>query len=137
MKRAALLGLLIAITVVADALTLSKNDEPARDAAVQWLQIVDAGRYDEAASHGSTEVRSFDQWREYLSAQRASLGRLNKRELIEMKHRPTFPTAFQVRKYYVLRFKTSFEHHPGEIEEIVLAKIGCCWEIFGYAISDR
>ena len=137
MKRAALLGLLIAITVVCDALTLSKAEELARDAAVHWLQIIDAGRYDEAASQGSTEARSFDQWRAYLSAQRASQGRLNKRELIEMKHRPTFPAAFQVRKYYVLRFKTSFEHHPGETEEIVLAKIGCCWEIFGYKISDK
>lgn len=139
MKRAALLSLFFTISLVcrAGGATLSKNEEPARDAAVQWLQIVDAGRYDEAASQGSTEVRSFDQWREFLPVQRASLGRLNKRELIEMKHRPTFPAGFQVRRYYVLRFKASFEHHPGETEEIVLAKIGCCWEVFGYKISDE
>ena len=126
-----------ALTYSASAVTLSKQEEPARDAAIQWLQIVDARHYDEAASQGSTEARSFDRWRDYLSAQRASLGRLNKRELIEIKHRPTFPAAFQVRKYYVLRFKTSFEHHPGETEEIVLAKIGCCWEVFAYTISGR
>ena len=127
----------VTLTYSASAGTLPKQDEPARDAAIQWLQLVDAGRYEEAASLGSTEVRSFDQWREYFSAHRASLGRLNKRQLIEMKHRPTFPSAFQVRKYYLFRFKTSFEHQPVEIEEIVLAKVGCCWEVFGYTIGDR
>src|SRR5689334_11688517 len=109
-----------ALLCSASALTLSKIDEPARDATIQWLQLVDAGRYDEAASQGSTEVRSFDQWQNYFKTHRASLGRLNRRELVDLKHRPTFPAAFQVRKYYVLRFKTSFEQHPGETEEIVL-----------------
>lgn len=136
MKRIALFALLLINAEICYALTLSKNDEVARDAAVQWLQLVDAGRFEEAASQGSTEVRSFDQWRDYFTANRTRLGRVNRRNLIEIRHRPTFPTAFQVRKYYVLRFKTSFDHR-GEIEEIVLAKVGCCWEIFGYKISDK
>lgn len=117
------------------ALTLTKYDELARDASIQWLQLVDAGRFEEAASQGSTEVRSFDQWRDYLTSHRMVVGHLHKRELIEVNHRPTFPGAFQVRKYYVLRFKTSFEHKSVAIEEVVLTKIGCCWEIFRYNVE--
>ena len=126
----------IAVTHSAFSLTLTKNDELARDAALQWLQLLDGGRLEEAASQGSTEARSFDQWRDYLTSSRPSFGRLTKREVFELKHRPTFPNAFQVRKYYVLRFKTSFERRAGAIEEVVLAKIGCCWEIFGYSIAE-
>ena len=128
---------IFAATVIssASALTLTKNDEVARDAAVQWLQLVDAGRFEEAASQGSTEVRSFDQWRDYFTTHRASLGHLHKRELLEVNHRPTFPGGFQVRKYYGLRFKAAFEHKPAAVEEIVLTKIGCCWEVFQYKVE--
>ena len=130
-------ALLLANTGICYALALTKNDELARDAAIQWLQLVDAGRFEEAASQGSTEVRSFDQWRDYFTTHRAPPGHLHKRELFELNHRPTFPGAFQVRKYYVLRFKTSFEHKSAAGEEIVLTKIGCCWEVFAYTINDR
>src|SRR6266478_3506949 len=137
MKRATLLGLLIAITVVSDALTLSKNDEPARDAAVQWLELIDAHRFEEAASQGSQEIRSFENWKNQFANQRGSLGRANKRQLIELRHTAIVPGVPEVRRYTVIRFKTSFEHQPAATEEIVLTKMGCCWEIFGYKISDK
>ena len=137
MKRAALLGLLITITVVSDALTLSKNDEAARDAAVQWLELIDAHRFEEAASQGSQELRSFENWKNQFTAQRGPLGRANKRYLIELKHTAIVPGVPEVRRYIVIRFKTSFEHRAAATEEIVLTKMGCCWEIFGYKISDK
>jgi hypothetical protein len=134
------IGAAIAVSVLlhsASALTLSRGDEIARAAAVQWLQLIDAGRFEEAASQSSTDTRSFDQWRDYLTAYRTRLGRVNRRELIEMKQRPTFAGAFQVRSYYTLRFKSSFEHRPTSVEQLVLTKIGCCWEIFEYKIGDQ
>lgn len=147
MKRGALLGLLIALTVVSDAVTFSKNDELARDAAVQWLELIDAHRFEEAASQGSQEIRSFDQWMNYFAVHRGPVGRANKRKVIEVKHTANLPGLPDVRRYATIRFKTAFEHpppsasgvasNPGATEEVVLAKIGCCWEIFGYTISDR
>ena len=130
---------IFAATVIssASAAALSKDDEAARDAAIQWLQLVDAGRYQEAASQASQEIRAFEQWQKDFADHRAPLGRVSRRQLLEMKHRPTFAGAFQVRKYYVLRFKASFERKPAAIEEVVLSKMGCCWEIFGYTINDR
>jgi hypothetical protein len=138
-KRKALFALFFANALVyeARAAALSKNDEAARDAAVQWLELTDAGRYQEAASQGSQEVRAFEQWVKYFTDHRVSLGRANQRHFFEIKRQPTFPGTFQVRKYYVVRFKMSFEHKPTAIEQVVLAKIGCCWEIFGYEISDK
>ena len=137
----------------ASAATLSKNDEAARNAIVQWLQLVDAGRYEEAASQGSQEVRAFEQWVNQFKTQRASFGRAHNRQFVEIKHTAIVSSVPQVRRYYAVRFKTSFERPPSvraglalnsgaaskpvAIEEIVLTKIGCCWEIFGYTISDR
>jgi len=42
-----------------------------------------------------------------------------------------------VRRYYLVRFTTSFERKPAAIEQVTIAKIGCCWEVFGYTISDK
>ena len=127
----------VALTCSAFALTLSKNDELARDAAVQWLELLDAHHVDEAASQGSQEIRSFENWKNQFAAQRGPLGRASKRQVVEVKHTAIVPGVPEVRRYTVIRFKTSFEHKPAAIEEIVLTKMGCCWEIFGYTISDR
>ena len=131
--------LLISLTagVCAISEAARPDDEVARDAAVQWLQLVDAGRNDEAASQGSQEVRAFEQWVNQFKAQRLPLGRMSKRKLIEIRHTAIVSGVPEVRRYYVVRFRTAFERKPVAIEEIVLTKIGCCWEIFGYKISDR
>jgi hypothetical protein len=136
MKRAALLGLLMGIRVLSDASTLSKNDELARDAAVQWLELIDAHRFEEAASQGSQEIRSFDQWMNYFAVHRGPLGRAHQRKVTEVKHTAIIPGLPDVRRYATIRFKTAFEHNPGATEEVVLAKIGCCWEIFEYKINN-
>ena len=43
----------------------------------------------------------------------------------------------EVRRYYLIRFMTSFERKPAATENLTIAKIGCCWEIFDYVISDK
>jgi hypothetical protein len=136
-----------ALAYEARAAALSKDDEVARDAAVQWLQLVDADRNDEAASQASAEVRSFEQWQKYFADHRASLGRVNKRQFVEIRRTAIISGVPEVRRYYVVRFRTAFERpasstsgaasKPVAIENITIAKIGCCWEIFGYTISDR
>ena len=111
------------------------DDEAARDAAVQWLRIVDSGNYKDAALLMSEEVRGQQDWLSYLSAQRAPLGRVNKRQMAEVKHATTIPGLPDVRNYVAVRFKTSFERRPVAMEEVVMAKMGCCWEVAGYKIS--
>ena len=121
----------------ASAASLSKNDEAARDAAVQWLQLIDAGRYEEAASQGSQELHSFEQWLNYLKNQRESLGHVNKRQVIAIKRTALVSGVPEVRRYFLVRFTTALVGKPPVAEQIALSKIGCCWEIFGYTIGDR
>jgi len=138
-KRSALFALLVANALIcsAAAATLSNSDELARDAALQWLRLIDAGQYEEAASQASQEVRAFEQWMNRLKTQRAALGRASKRQFAELQHISMVSGIPEVRRFHVVRFKTSFERAPAAVEEVVMAKMGCCWEIFSYTISDR
>ena len=139
--------LVTAITGQAAAATVSKGDDAARDAALQWLQVVDSGNYQDAALMVSEHVRVIRDWPNYLSSNRARLGPANRREIVEVKHRSTIPEAAEVRRYVIIRFKTSFERPPSStygvastpavFEEVVTAKVGCCWEIFDYKIDEK
>ena len=123
--------------LICSAHALSPEDEAARDIALQWLQVVDSGNYKDAALMMSEAVRGSRDWSNYLAAQRAALGRVNKRYPVEVKHASTFPGAAGIRNYDIIRFKTSFERRSSALEEVVLAKIGCCWEIVGYEIKEK
>lgn len=136
MKRAALFGLIVA-AVYTSARADRPNDDAAREAAIQWLQLVDNGRHEEAASQGSQEVRSFEQWLNHFKTERAALGRANKRQFIELKHAAIISGVPEVRRYYILRFKSSFDHRTAATEVITISKVGCCWEVFEYQISDK
>jgi hypothetical protein len=138
-KRSALLALVVANALIcsAAAATLSHSDELARDAALQWLRLIDAGQYEEAAAQASQEVRAFEQWMNRLKTQRAALGRASKRQFAELKRTSMVSGIPEVRRYTVIRFRTSFERKFAATELVTIAKIGCCWEIFEYKISDQ
>ena len=121
--------------LLCSARALSPEDEAARDIALQWLEVVDSGNYKNAALMMSETVRASRDWSNYLAGQRAALGRINKRHPPEVKHASSFPGAAGVRNYNIIRFKTSFERRSSALEEVVLAKMGCCWEIIGYSIT--
>jgi hypothetical protein len=131
----------------AQALTLSAGDEGARDAALQWLKVVDSGNYKDATLLISQEVRGSRDWANYFAAHRAPLGRANNRKIVEVKHASTVPGDPELRQHAIIRFKTSFERPPSStyggaskgvaIEEVVVTKMGCCWEVGGYEISDQ
>jgi Protein of unknown function (DUF4019) len=130
-----------ALSCSALALTLTPEDEAARQAAFDWLQVVDSGNYKHAVLLMSEEVRGQQDWLGYLNTQRARLGGVDRRQLGDVKHASTIPGLAGVRKYLLIQFKTSFERKPVSTEEVVMAKMGCCWEVSGYSIatvtSDR
>ena len=122
-------------TAVALTLSLSPTDEAVRSAAMQWLQVIDAGNYKEAALMISDYARGSRDWSDYLAAHRAPLGHVNKRQLIGVKHASTIPSDPVLRPHAIMRFKTSFERKAIAIEEVVVTKMGCCWEVSGYAVE--
>jgi hypothetical protein len=126
-------------------LSLSPEDEAARDVALQWLRVVDSGNYKDAALMMSEQVRGSRDWANYFAAHRAPLGRVNNRKIDEVKHVSTVPGDPLLRPHAIMRFKTSFERPPSSAygvaskatatEEIVMTKMGCCWEISGYGVN--
>ena len=126
-----------ALICSASPVTLSPREEAARDAALQWLQLVDTGHNEDAASQASLEASPLQHWLNYFNAQRSPLGKVHTRQLIEMKQISVIPGVPDVQRYYIVWFNTSFERKPRAIEQLTIAKVGCCWEIFSYAISDK
>ena len=117
------------------ALSLSPEDEAARDVALQWLGVVDSGNYKDAALLISEQVRGSRDWTKYFAAHRAPLGRVNNRKIAEVKYASTVPGDPEFRRHAIVRFKTSFEHKAPAAEEIALTKMGCCWEVIGYEMN--
>jgi len=127
----------VVCSVFALPLSLSPEDGAARDVALQWLGVVDSGKYNDAAQMMSEQVRGTRDWANYFAAHRAPLGRVNKRQIIEVKHARSIPGDPELRLHAIMRFKTWFERRATVTEEIVMTKMGCCWEIAGYTINDR
>jgi Protein of unknown function (DUF4019) len=133
--RIPVVSLILSTCSAALALTLSPEDETARQTALQWLQVVDSGNYKHAALMISEAVRGQQDWVSYLNAQRTPLRGVNKRQIGNLKHTSAIPGLPGVRNYVVVEFKTSFERRPVATEEVVMAKMGCCWEVSGYSIA--
>ena len=135
MRFAAVFVLACAGACSALALSLSPEDEAARDIALQWLGVVDSGNYKDATLLISEQVRGSRDWTKYFAAHRAPLGRVNNREIAEVKHASTVPNDPELRPHAIMRFKTFFQSKSEATEEIVLTKMGCCWEVSGYSIT--
>ena len=136
MRFPAVLALACASACSALAITLSADEEAAREVALQWLQLVDSRDYEHAVLQSTEQIGLQQNWMSYLLARRIPLGRMMKRQTVEVKHNPTVRGAQEWPKYKVIRFRTSFEHKPTAMEEVVLAKMSCCWEVSGYTIFD-
>jgi hypothetical protein len=127
--------LILSVYCSALALTLTPDDEAARDVALQWLRVVDSGNYKDAALMISEQVRGSRDWANYLAAHRAPLGRVNNRKIAEVKHASTVPGDPEVRPHAIMRFKTSFKENAAATEQIVMTKMSCCWEVWNYSVE--
>ena len=154
MRRATFFALIGACalygSVSALPLSLSPDDEAAQNVALQWLRIVDSGNYNDATLMISEQVRGSRDWGNYFAAHRAPLGRVNNRQIAQVKHASTVPGDPETRPHAIVRFKTTFEHPPSvragrapnygvaskaAAEQIVMTKMGCCWEVWDYSVE--
>jgi len=124
-------------TFSANALTLSPDDEAARDVALQWLRVADSGNYRDATLLITEHARGSQDWLNYFAAHRTPLGQVKNRQVVEVKHASTIPGDPELRQHDIIRFKTSFEHKLFATEEVVMTKVGCCWEVSGYTIESE
>jgi hypothetical protein len=114
------------------------TEEQARDAAKQWLALVDAGNFasswDTAAGYFKTAVIK-EKWQDSLNAVRTPLGAVVSRTFKSAKPAKTLPGAPDG-DYVVLQFDTSFANKKTAVETIVpmLEKDGT-WRVSGYFIK--
>ncbi len=120
---------------------LLANEEAVKEAiasAVEWLNLVDDGKYDrswdESASLFKTEV-SREKWFGLLRDNRSPLGKVLVRKL-KLKHYTKSMPGAPEGDYVVLQYETAFEKKPSTLETItpMLDKDGK-WRVMNYYIT--
>ncbi len=110
----------------------------ARNAAANWLKLVDAGNYaqswEEAAGMTKSTVAK-EQWQQILNANRTPLGSLISRKLTSAEYRSELPGAPNG-EYVVLKYESSFANKPSVIETATptLDKDGT-WRVSLYVVQ--
>ena len=105
------------------------SDTAAVDSARLWLELGDAGRWDEGYAgtsasfqHANTKVK----WTEVSEQVRAPLGALVSRMLIGEEEVPTPPVGARI-----VKFRTSFANKSAATETLALVREGGSWKVTG------
>lgn len=98
----------------------------AKKAALDWLALVDAGKFegswDEAATSLQKGQKKAD-WSAGLGGSRATMGRVMTRTFLNSEIRTNLPNL-PPDKYITVRFTTAFEKHKDGAESVTLVKDG-------------
>ena len=105
----------------------------ATQAARQWLELVDAGKWQES---WATTAKSFqtmntvETWQSVSETARVPLGRVLSRSIVSEESIPAPPSGLQL-----VRFRTDFANKPGATETLSLDREGGSWRVVGYFIE--
>ena len=108
---------------------VAMSETMAGDAAQVWLELGDAGRWDEAYAGTSASFQHLNtgaRWSEVSQRVRAPLGALVSRVLIGEDDVPTPPRGARI-----VKFRTSFANKPAAIETLALVREGGSWKVTG------
>ncbi len=110
--------------------------EAAKQAALEWLALVDATQYEaswkQAASLFRTQVSTSD-WMKAVAAARSPLGGFVARDLISATYATSLPGAPDG-EYVVLQFQTQFENKAQAVETVTPMLDEGQWRVAGYYI---
>lgn len=98
-------------------------------AARAWLELGDAGKWDEALAATGAAFRAANspqRWRSVSQEVRVPLGRVRSRTLLDEQEVPTPPRGARI-----VRFRTDFEGKPGATETLSLQREGDAWKVVG------
>lgn len=112
-------------------------EQEAIEAAEAWLELIDAGKYDESwdnAAEYFKRVVKQEKWREMAAAARGPLGDVLSREVKATEYRTTLPGAPDG-EYVVIQFATSFENKKTAVETVTpMRDRDGTWRVSGYFI---
>lgn len=115
-----------------------QEEQSALNNSMRWLQLVDAGQYDESwkdsASLFQNKVTTAD-WKKAVTTARAPLGKLLNRKFKSktfVSELPNVPKG----KYLVIQYEANFEKKKQVIETVtpMLDKDGS-WKVSGYFVN--
>jgi hypothetical protein len=129
--------LLFVLLFSSNSLCQGEPEKKAKEAASQWLSLVDAADYatswDQAAPAFQRAV-SKAQWTQMLQVNRAPLGKLLSRSVKSAVYRTSLPGAPDG-QYVVIQYETSFEHKKSAIETVTPSQgDDGKWRVSGYFI---
>ena len=115
-----------------------KGEGLAAKAALQWLALVDEGKYSESWEEAAQLFKGTvtrEQWGASLTAARKPLGRLVSRAVKSMTYVTSLPGAPDG-EYLVIQYTSSFERKKSGVETVtpMLDKDGK-WRVSGYYIK--
>jgi hypothetical protein len=135
MKRV-LGGLFILALFASPASAFTTSDGEARQAALQWLDLVDSGQYAKAYEARVPRVRGGGTVAEYcawMRSKRAPFGRAKTRAFTKVVHLHTLAGAPDG-NYIAIGFNSTFEHKAKGAESVVLSYETGRWQVSGYWI---
>jgi len=112
------------------------NETEAREAALKWLKLLDAGGYAEAFEWEAKDFRIYRTQRQfvrYMQARRAPFGRTRSRSVVSAANIHQF-AGVPEGNYESIIFKTAFEHKSFTAERVILVKNEFGWRVIDYRI---
>jgi hypothetical protein len=116
----------------------TRPEDAAQPAAVEWLALVDAGKYVESwekMSPGFKKAVSKRKWKSTVEKIRSPLGKFTSRKLKSAEYSKELPGAPEG-EYVVLQYDSVFERKPAAIEKVTLI-LGqdLNWRVSSYAVK--
>lgn len=134
-KYAAVLCLALLINC-SSAFALSASDQEARDAALRWLAMLDAGQYGKAYQARPPRLKAggseqqFIQWARF---KRYPLGRARSRQFLKVVHTHQI-LGSPDGNYQIMAFKSSFDRKVNAAEMVVVTSETGHWQVSGYRV---
>jgi DNA-binding CsgD family transcriptional regulator len=104
-----------------------------RDAAQQWLMLVDQGRWDESYQATGTAFRTLNTRQTWAAASdeaRGPLGAMLSRTFLSEETLPAPPSGYEV-----VKFRTNFANKADVLETVTLDREGGLWRVVGVMIG--
>ena len=125
------------VTTICSAADNSKKEAIAIQAATNWVQLVDNGKYGEswnAAAAIFKKTISRDKWQQALKQVREPLGELVSRVVKSATYAKTLPGAPDG-EYVVIQFETTFANKKSAVETVTpMVDSDGKWHVSGYYI---
>lgn len=134
MIRSTALCLGVVLLAVGLVKAADTSDKAARETAVRWVALLDAGAFRKAYSEQPPRILAYgheDEFLAWMRSRRAPLGKPKTRAFYRVTHSRTLLGAPDGNYEFVV-FKTSFEHKSVAAETVTLTSETGRWQVSGY-----